>query len=271
MTAQQLQELFLSQPSYRELLRQLENRGTTVGLDSLVGSSYSLVAAGTVRERGGVHVFVMEDRDAAGYLYNDLSPFLDEERLLFFPTAYKRSIQFGQEDPSGIVQRTAALNAVKNFTDGYLAICTYPEALVEKVVGMQRLRESILTIRVGDTLSTSTIEEILADNGFERVEFVYEPGQYSVRGGIVDIFSFSDNKPYRIDLFGDEVDSIRHFDLSSQLSVDRLQQIEVVPNLKDAVPGAGFVSGFCRRGDLLARRRRVYVEAFPGYPDQTAR
>lgn len=100
MTAQQLQELFLSQPSYRELLRQLENRGTTVGLDSLVGSSYSLVAAGAVRERGGVHVFVMEDRDAAGYLYNDLSPFLDEERLLFFPTAYKRSIQFGQEDPS---------------------------------------------------------------------------------------------------------------------------------------------------------------------------
>lgn len=84
MTAQQLQELFLSQPSYRELLRQLENRGTTVGLDSLVGSSYSLVAAGAVRERGGVHVFVMEDRDAAGYLYNDLSPFLDEERLLFF-------------------------------------------------------------------------------------------------------------------------------------------------------------------------------------------
>ncbi len=242
MTAQQLQELFLSQPSYRELLRQLENRGTTVGLDSLVGSSYSLVAAGAVRERGGVHVFVMEDRDAAGYLYNDLSPFLDEERLLFFPTAYKRSIQFGQEDPSGIVQRTAALNAVKNFTDGYLAICTYPEALVEKVVGMQRLRESILTIRVGDTLSTSTIEEILADNGFERVEFVYEPGQYSVRGGIVDIFSFSDNKPYRIDLFGDEVDSIRHFDLSSQLSVDRLQQIEVVPNLKDAVSGRERVS-----------------------------
>ena len=242
MTAQQLQELFLSQPSYRELLRQLENRGTTVGLDSLVGPSYSLVAAGAVRERGGVHVFVMEDRDAAGYLYNDLSPFLDEERLLFFPTAYKRSIQFGQEDPSGIVQRTAALNAVKNFTDGYLAICTYPEALVEKVVGMQRLRESILTIRVGDTLSTSTIEEILADNGFERVEFVYEPGQYSVRGGIVDIFSFSDNKPYRIDLFGDEVDSIRHFDLSSQLSVDRLQQIEVVPNLKDAVSGRERVS-----------------------------
>lgn len=106
---------------------------------------------------------------------------------------------------------------------------------------MQRLRESILTIRVGDTLSTSTIEEILADNGFERVEFVYEPGQYSVRGGIVDIFSFSDNKPYRIDLFGDEVDSIRHFDLSSQLSVDRLQQIEVVPNLKMPFrAGSGF-------------------------------
>ncbi|MFQ8804771.1 MAG: hypothetical protein ACLR8Y_06155 [Alistipes indistinctus] len=119
---------------------------------------------------------------------------------------------------------------------------------------MQRLRESILTIRVGDTLSTSTIEEILADNGFERVEFVYEPGQYSVRGGIVDIFSFSDNKPYRIDLFGDEVDSIRHFDLSSQLSVDRLHaDREVVPNLKDAVSGRERVSfpAFAAEGDLL--------------------
>ena len=195
-----------------------------------------------MRERGGVHVFVMEDRDAAGYLYNDLSPFLDEERLLFFPTAYTRSIQFGQEDPSGIVQRTAARKAVKNFTDGYLAICTYPEALVEKVVGMQRLRESILTIRVGDTLSTSTIEEILADNGFERVEFVYEPGQYSVRGGIVDVFSYSESKPYRLDFFGDEVDSIRRFNISSQLSSDKLDRVEIIPDLNAGVPAAAKVS-----------------------------
>ena len=147
----------------------------------------------------------MEDRDAAGYLYNDLSAARAKSGCCFSRPAYKRSIQFGQEDPSGIVQRTAALNAVKNLTDGYLAICTYPEALAEKVVGMQRLRESILTLRCRrHAVDFDSIEEILAENRFERVEFVYEPGQYSVRGGIVDIFSFSDNKPYRIDLFGDE-------------------------------------------------------------------
>ncbi len=242
MTAQQLQKLFLSQPPFEELLRQLEHQGTTIGLDSLVGSSYPLVAAGAVRERGGIHIFVMEGRDAAGYLYSDLSPFLEEQQLLFFPTGYKHSIQFGQEDPSGIVQRTTALNALKNFTEGYLAICTYPEALIEKVVGKKRLKESILTIRVGDTLSIPTIEAILVANAFERVGFVYEPGQYSVRGGIVDIFSFSDNRPYRIDLFGDEIESIRHFDLSSQLSVDRLQRVEIVPNLKDNSSGTERVS-----------------------------
>lgn len=101
MTAQQLQELFLSQQPYLELVRLMESRGTVIGLDSLVGSSYALVAAGAVRERGGIHVFVMEDRDGAGYLYNDLTPFLDPDRLLFFPTAYKRSIQFHQEDQIG--------------------------------------------------------------------------------------------------------------------------------------------------------------------------
>lgn len=242
MTAQQLQELFLSQQPYLELVRLMESRGTVIGLDSLVGSSYALVAAGAVRDRGGIHVFVMEDRDGAGYLYNDLTPFLDPDRLLFFPTAYKRSIQFHQEDPSGMVQRTTALNAIRTFTEGYLVLCTYPEALVECVVGMKRLRESILTVRVGDTLSTETIEKTLIDNDFSRVDFVYEPGQYSIRGGIVDIFSYSDNKPYRIDLFGDEVDSIRHFDLTSQLSIDRLQEVEVVPNLKDTVSGGERVS-----------------------------
>ena len=216
MTAQQLQELFLSQQPYLELVRLLESRGTVIGLDSLVGSSYALVAAGAVRERGGIHVFVMEDRDGAGYLY--------------------------QEDPSGMVQRTTALNAIRTFTEGYLVLCTYPEALVECVVGMKRLRESILTVRVGDTLSTEMIEKTLIDNDFSRVDFVYEPGQYSIRGGIVDIFSYSDNRPYRIDLFGDEVDSIRHFDLTSQLSIDRLQEVEVVPNLKDTVSGGERVS-----------------------------
>ena len=200
MTTDELLQLFTGEKAYRQLAAEIRP-GRSVGLASLTGSSLSLVAAAAVRQTGGLHVFVMEDRDAAGYLYNDLFPLLGEERLLFFPTGYKRSIQFGQEDPSGIVQRTAALNAVKNNDGGALALCTYPEALAEKVVGQQQLRESILTLRRGDRLSTAFVEEILTTNRFERVDFVYEPGQYSVRGGIIDIFSFSSNVPYRIDFW----------------------------------------------------------------------
>ena len=244
MTVSELQQLFTSQPAFGELVA-ASGPGTTTSLASLAGSSLSLVAAGAVLGQGGVHIFVMEDRDAAGYLYNDLFPLIGEERLLFFPTGYKRSIQYGQEDPSGIVQRTAALNALKNAAGGTLALCTYPEALAEKVVEEKALRESILEIRVGDSLSIPFVEEVLRGSRFERVDFVYEPGQYSVRGGIVDIFSFSDNKPYRIDFFGDEIDSIRPFDISTQLSTGRLDRVEIVPNLK-GVGSAGSRVSFPR-------------------------
>ena len=233
MTQEELLRTFSAQGAFKKLSAELA-AGRSVALSALVGSSLAAVAAGILHRAKGVHLFVMEDKDAAGYLYNDLFTLLgDADRVLFFPTAYKRSIQFGQEDPSGIVQRTTVLNAVKNHKEGYLAVCTYPEAMVEKVVDQQRLRENTLRIGVGERLSIAFVEEALREYRFEKVDFVYEPGQFSVRGGIVDIFSFSDNRPYRVDFFGDEVDSIRHFDLSSQLSVDRLEAIEVVPNLKN--------------------------------------
>ncbi len=209
---------------------------TTVELASAVGSCFSLAAASAALSHGGLHIVVMDDRDKAAYLCNDLYALLDPSRVMFFPAAYKRSIQFGQEDPSGIVQRTAALGAIKNFdrsaAGGYLVVCSYPEALVEKVVDMERLRESTLTIRTGDKLSMPFVEEVLAEGGFDRVDFVYEPGQYSVRGGIIDLFSYAGNTPARLDFFGDEVESIRSFKVASQLSDARLDEVEVVPNLK---------------------------------------
>ena len=256
MTAQELLSLFLGQQPSREFLKQSERCRTLEGA-SLAGSSFSLLVAGTVLQHGGLHVVVMEDRDAAGYLYNDLFPFLDEQRLLFFPTAYKRSIQFGQEDPGGIVQRTTALGAIRNLGKGTLVICTYPEALVEKVVGRQQLASSSLNIRVGDSLSTSFVEDVLRENGFERVEFVYEPGQYSLRGGIIDVFSFADNRPYRIDFFGDEIDSLRYFDLGTQLSVQKLDEVEIVPQSQGSGRTTGFVCPLCRGSDLLVGRRGV--------------
>ncbi len=232
MSPQQVNDLVGQLPGVKEILKYYEGC-TTMSLGSLVGSAFSLVAASVVRQQGGIHVFVMEDRDAAAYLSSDFYQMLEADRVLFFPTGYKRSIQFGQEDPSGIVQRTAALNAVKNY-DGksYLVLCTYPEALAEKVVALEELKRSVLQVRVGDHLSPSFVEEALVGYGFQRVDFVYEPGQYSVRGGIVDIFSYSENHPFRLDFFGDEVESVRRFEIASQLSVEKLQQVEIVPNLK---------------------------------------
>ncbi len=207
----------------------------TVELRSVAGSCFGVALAAWAEKQGGLHLVVMDDRDRAAYLCNDLYALTEAEHVLFFPTAYKRSIQFGQEDPSGIVQRTAAVNAIKNFdrTAGKpLIICTWPEALIEKVADMESLRSSTLTIRQGEKLSMAFVEEVLQENGFCRVDFVYEPGQYSVRGGIIDLFSYADNHPYRLDFFGDEVESIRSFNISTQLSDRRMESAEIVPNLK---------------------------------------
>ena len=212
--------------------------GVTVALAGLAGGAWSLAAAAAMRLSGGVHIFVASDRDGAAYLASDLYNLVGGSgEVLFFPTAYKRSIQFGQQDASGIVQRTGVLSAIRSFESesaagqGSLAICTYPEALAEKVVSRVEMVEKTLTLAVGENVSMSTVEDILMDWGFVRVDFVYEPGQYSIRGGIFDIFSYSAPRPYRVDFFGDEIDSIRIFEISSQLSAERVERMEVLPNL----------------------------------------
>ncbi len=205
----------------------------TVHLDELVGGALSFYAAATIRQVGGVHIFVAEDRDSAAYLLNDFYNLLDESRVYFFPSAYKRSAAYGGEDPQGVVQRTAAMSAVRNFHPGknYLIITTWPEALAERVADSETLTEDTITVAVGQKIPIGELERMLLEADFKRVDFVYEPGQYSLRGGIVDVFSFSESKPYRLDFFGDEVDSIRRFNISSQLSDERLEKVEIIPDL----------------------------------------
>ena len=217
-----------------ELKKSLENIGSTVHLNQLVGGAYSLYAADVVESVGGIHIFLADDRDAAAYLVNDLYELLDEEHVAFFASGSKRSVAYGGEDAQGIVRRTGALNTITNFKGGYLAICTYPEALAETVVDERSLVAQSLRISVGDTLEQSTLVEWLVEQGFVRVEFVYEPGQYSVRGGIVDVFSYAESRPYRVDFFGDQVDSLRRFDISSQLSAERPESVDIIPNVHHA-------------------------------------
>ena len=217
--------------SLTRLLKEYKTESVTVHLEDLVGGALSFYSAALIRKVGGVHIFVAEDRDAAAYMLNDFYALLDEEQIHFFPTSYKKSIIYGKEDAQGVVQRTNTLNAVRHRKGNYLVICTYPEALAERVADERELSENSLKIRVGDRLPISDFEQMLVDRGFEQVDFVYEPGQYSLRGGIVDVFSYSESRPFRFDFFGDEVDSIRRFNISSQLSNDKAEQIEIIPNM----------------------------------------
>ena len=240
---EQLAQFAAGSKALGRLCREYKNRSATVHLEELVGGALSFYAAAAVAESGGVHVFVAEDRDAAAYLLNDFYNLLDERQVYFFPSSWKRSAAYGAEDAQGVVQRTATMHAVRNFTGkGYLVVCTCPEALAERVADAEALQRETIGVKVGDRISIEVLEQALVDASFTRVDFVYEPGQYSVRGGIVDVFSYSESKPYRLDFFGDEVDSIRRFNISSQLSSDRLERVEIIPDLNAGTPAAAKVS-----------------------------
>ena len=220
-----------SSKSLTQLLKEYKAESVTVHLEDLVGGALSFYSAALIRRVGGVHIFVAEDRDAAAYMLNDFYALLDESLVHFFPTSYKKSILYGKEDAQGVVQRTNTLNAIRHRAGNYLVVCTYPEALAERVVDEGALSDRSISVKVGDRLSIADFEKQLTDEGFEQVDFVYEPGQYSLRGGIVDVFSYSESRPFRFDFFGDEVDSIRRFNISSQLSNDKVSSVEIIPNM----------------------------------------
>ncbi len=231
------------------LCKELDDKSSTVYLSEMVGGALSFYAAAAVARRGGLHIVVAEDRDAAAYAMNDLYALLDEERILFFPSAYKRSILYRNEEAESVVMRTNAVNAVRNGCDGYTVICTYPEALAEKIVDAERMNADSLSVGVGDRIAISDLEEHVRSLGFTQVDFVYEPGQYSVRGGIFDIFSYAESRPYRLDFFDDEVESVRRFEISDQLSSDRLERIDIISNINRA------------EGDLVSLARFAGADA----------
>ena len=234
---------------FAQLQRELKQKGNTVYLNELVGGALSFYLAAAVAKTAGLHIVVAEDRDQAAYLMNDLYALLDEKRVLFFPSAYKRSILYGQEEAQSVVMRTNAINAVQTLgASEYLVLCTYPEALAERVVGAAQLDENSVAISCGDTIKITELVDVLESLGFERVDFVYEPGQYSVRGGIVDIFSYVESKPYRLDFFGDEVDSLRRFEIGNQLSSDRLDSITIIGNVNRSQAGQVSIAAFVGEG-----------------------
>ena len=215
MERKDFRKLFRKHDLLSELCVLLNTPGEKVHLQGLVGSSRSILACLVSEEIQKTFVICLNDKDEAAYFYDDLNTLASEVPVLFFPSSYKRSVHYETIEQENIILRTEVLNKLKDGNP--LLVVTYPEALVEKVISGEGLAANTFQVSKGDKLSLEFVAEVLFEYGFERVDFVYEPGQYSIRGGIVDIYSFSNEDPYRIDFFGDEVDSIRSFNIDNQI------------------------------------------------------
>lgn len=234
MEIQKLQSIFARHPGVKALAAALlKDSGRTIQLSGLQGSSAPLVFAALAAKAPQVlnvpYVFVLDDDDEAGYFYHDLTQILGEQQVLFFPSSYKRAIKFGQRNAGQEILRTEVLSRLSS-SSLPLFIVTHPQALSELVITRQKLSEQTLTLGVGERVDIMFVQETLLSFGFQRTDYVYEPGQFAVRGSIIDVYSFSCELPYRIDFFGDEVDSIRTFEVHSQLSRDRQERITLIHN-----------------------------------------
>jgi len=203
-----------------------------IRLEGLSGSSKALVLALVFQKTQTTHVAIIPEKEDAAYFYNDLISILGEDSVFFFPSTYKRSVQYEQTEPANIVLRTEVLNHLASGKRKGI-IVTYPESAMEKVVSRRNLKKNTFNISKGDKISLEFLEEMLHEYNFTRTDFVYEPGQYSIRGSIADVFSYSADLPFRIDFFGEEVETIRSFNTDDQLSVSIHKQISVIPNIQD--------------------------------------
>lgn len=209
------------------------NKDKNLHIKGLLGSSWSVFVSALFNQKKGQYLYILDDLETAGYFYHDLNQLLGSKDVLFFPSAYKRAIKYGQSDPANAILRTEVLSRLQG-ENTPLIIVTYPEAIAEKVVSKDTLKENTLRIAVGEKIDSAFVSEVLDSYGFEYTEYVYEPGQYAIRGSILDVFSYSSEYPFRIDFFGDEVETIRRFDIESQLSKEQLTSIQVIPEMSKA-------------------------------------
>ena len=209
-----------------------------IALSGLAGSAAAFAASALWQQVSHNHIFVLNDREEAAYFQNDLENLLNALDIFYFPDSFKKPGYFQEINSSHVMLRTEALMKFSGRETHRKILVTYPEALFEKVAEPAALSASMIQIKTGDTLKVDPLMEKLVQLGFTHTDFVYEPGQFALRGGILDIYSFGNEHPYRIELFGDEVDSIRLFEAESQLSVRKLLQVTLIPNL-EAGPGKG--------------------------------
>ena len=235
MKIQALQKLFSHHGGVFSLNKMLQKQDVRlIQLSGLHESAAPLIFSSLSQRQATPFLFILDDEEQAGYFYHDLTQVLGDSNVLFFPSSYRRAIKYGQLDAGIEVLRTEVLSIINSYSttiNSQLYIVTYPQALAQMVVTRKKLSEQTLSLQTGEQVDIVFVQETLTTFGFKRVDYVYEPGQFAVRGSILDVYSFSCELPYRIDFFGDEVDSIRIFEVQSQLSKTKLQQISIVPEL----------------------------------------
>ena len=235
----------------------------TIFLEGLMCSSAPMMFASLVsKSKSSATLFILQDAEEAGYFYHDMVQLLDDKQVLFFPSSYRRAIKYGQRDSANEILRTEVLAKVSSHHSpltSHLLIVTYPEAIAELVISKKQLDDQTLVMHQGDELDMDATLENLRSLGFREVDYVYEPGQFALRGSILDVYSYSSEYPFRIDLFGDEIDSIRTFEVETQLSKDKCEQVEIVPELglteTEKIPFLSFLPA----GMMLVAKDFLYV------------
>ena len=230
MTLQDIAKLYGRSPQANALVDLLKKKSVhSLFLQGLVCSSASMFFGSMKTRLKRSVLFVLDDADEAGYFYHDLTQMLGQESVFFFPSSYRRAVKYGQRDAANEILRTEVLARLS--AGNPIFIVSYPDALAELVVSKQHLDEKILKLSVGQQIPQVDVVHQLRDFKLQEVDYVYEPGQFAVRGSIIDVYSYSCEFPFRIDFFGDEIDTIRTFNIEDQLSKDKRESIEVVPEL----------------------------------------
>ena len=259
MNIQELEKLYAKLPQVSALAHEIGNsKVNRIFLEGLLGSSAPMLFASLTQKCQSRILFILQDAEEAGYFYHDLTQLMGDQNVLFFPSSYRRAIKYAQRDAASEILRTEVLAKLYSLNSQFYVV-TYPEALAEMVVSKQSFDARQLTLEKNQTIAVKEIQKTLHEFGFREVDYVYEPGQYALRGSILDVYSFSCEYPYRIDFFGDDIDSIRTFEVEDQLSKDQRDRIEIVPELSvsatEKVPFMAFVPDDV----LLATKDYLYV------------
>ncbi|WP_456422567.1 transcription-repair coupling factor [Lutibacter sp.] len=232
MSKQNITKIYEQIVQKKQLVQHLSKKNHHFQIANLVGSSLSFVISESFKKAEKPFLLILNDKEEAAYYLNDLEQLLPEKDVFFYPGSYRRPYQIEETDNANVLLRSEVLNRI-NSRKSPAVIVTYPEALFEQVVTKAELNRNTLKLSLNDKLSLDFVNEVLFEYNFSRVDFVTEPGEFSVRGGIIDVFSFSNDEPYRIEFFGDEIESLRTFDVETQLSTGKLQKISIMPNVEN--------------------------------------